>query len=82
MFDGDMDSFVAVHSAANMLYRNNDAGAASRGFFVRPVDLAGRTHTKLEQTALAGSTELWLQEPVSWDADSMTPPKTSSANKR
>ena len=33
--------------------------------------LDGRTHTKLARTAKAGDTELWLQEPVSWDTDSM-----------
>ena len=33
--------------------------------------LAGRTHTKLERTARAGQSEIWLQEPVSWDANSM-----------
>ena len=31
----------------------------------RPV-LEGRTHTKLARTALQGSTELWLMEPVDW----------------
>ena len=33
--------------------------------------LDGRTHTKLAQTANAGDEEIWLMEPVSWDADSM-----------
>ena len=32
--------------------------------------LDGRTHTKLLQTANAGDEEIWLMEPVSWDADS------------
>jgi len=30
----------------------------------------GRTHTKLAQTANAGDEEIWLKEPVDWDADS------------
>ena len=33
--------------------------------------LAGRTHTKLARTASPGDFELWLTEPVSWDANSM-----------
>ena len=35
----------------------------------RPL-LGGRTHTKLSRTAMAGDTQIWLQEPVDWDANS------------
>ena len=45
----------------------------------RPL-LDGRTHTKLNQTAAAGATELWLREPVDWPVGSQVLITSTSAD--
>lgn len=45
----------------------------------RPL-LHGRTHTKLNQTAPKGATELWLTEPVDWAVDSHVLLTSTAAN--
>jgi hypothetical protein len=45
----------------------------------RPL-LHGRTHTKLNQTAPKGATELWLTEPVDWAVDSQVLLTSTAAN--
>ena len=42
--------------------------------------LDGRTHTKLNQTAAAGATELWLREPVDWPVGSQVLITSTSAD--
>ena len=59
--DGALDLYVTTAYGNNHLYRNLDTTAASRGYFVRPVDAMGRTHTSTTLGAVvsvfaAGST--------------------------